>query len=106
MRILLDSSHLCELKVAPGKLTKVERRFFGRRDARSYVSSASVWEMRPKYHSRRPTGTRKGPFDPNGVVDVLASQDLTLLPMTILHAAWELETPPDRKDPFDERLLA
>ncbi len=105
MRILLDTSYLYDLMVAPGKLTEVERRFFGDRDARFYVSAVSVWEMRLKYHSRRSTGTRKSPFDPNGVIDVLAGQDVTFLPMTIRHAARELKTPLDHKDPFDELLL-
>ena len=105
MCILLDTSYLYDLMVAPGKLTEVERRFFGDRDARFYVSAVSVWEMRRKYHSRRSTGTRKSPFDPNRVIDVLAGQDVTFLPMTIRHAARELETPLDHKDPFDELLL-
>lgn len=90
---------------APGTLSDSDRRFFATRDARLYVSAVSIWEMRLKHDSRYRSGARKSPFDPNYVVAVLEDQDVRFLPMTAGHAARDLETPLDHKDPFDELLL-
>ncbi len=105
MRVLLDTSYLYDLMVAPGKLTEVERQFLAQRDVRFHVSAVSIWEMRLKYHARRPTGERKSLFEPNEVVAVLSGLGVTFLPMTIRHAARELKAPIEHKDPFDELLL-
>ena len=105
MRILLDTSYLYDLMEAPGKFSDAERRFFAEQEARLYVSAVSVWEMRLKYRARRPDRARKSPFDPTDVIAVLEGQDVIFLPMTMHHAARELEAPIDHKDPFDELLL-
>lgn len=105
MRILLDTSYLYDLMEAPGKLLEAERRFFESGELELHVSAVSIWEMRLKHGSRHRSGTPKSPFDPNDVIAVLQGQDVTLLPMTVAHAARALETPLDHKDPFDELLL-
>ncbi|MCY4485576.1 MAG: type II toxin-antitoxin system VapC family toxin [Deltaproteobacteria bacterium] len=105
MRILLDTSYLYDLMEAPGKLTASERRFFESDKSEFFVSAVSIWEMRLKHDARRRSGARKSPFDPNEVITVLKGQDVTLLPMTVAHAARALETPLNHRDPFDEILL-
>ncbi len=91
--------------MVPEELTAVERRFLAHQSARFHVSAVSIWEMRLKYHARRPTRDRKSSFEPNEVVAVLSGLRVTFLPMTIRHAARELNAPIEHKDPFDELLL-
>lgn len=105
MRILLDTSYLYDLMAAPGKFSETERKFFEEHDAQLHVSAVSVWEMRLKYHSRRSSGERKSPHDPNDVIVMLEEQGMTFLHMTPDHAARKLEIPVSHKDPFDELLL-
>ena len=102
MRILLDTSYLYDLMAAPGKFSEAERKFFEEYDAQLHVSAVSVWEMRLKYHSRRSSGERKSPHDPNDVITMLEEQGMTFLHLTPGHAAGELEIPVSHKDPFDE----
>ena len=49
--------------------------------------------MRLKYRAHHPSGKRKSPFNPNAVVAMIERQDMTLLSMTMQHAARELESP-------------
>ncbi len=91
--------------MVPEELTAVERRFLAHQSARFHVSAVSIWEMRLKYHVRRPTRDRKSSFEPNEVVAVLSGLRVTFLPMTIRHAARELNAPIEHKDPFDELVL-
>ena len=103
--IWLDTSYLYHLLEAPGAFSAAERRFFAQENARLYVSAVSIWEMRLKFRARRASGERKSAFDPNDVIALLEGQDVTFLPMAVSHAARELATPIDHKDPFDELLL-
>ena len=105
MRILLDTYYLYGLMAARGQFSEAERRFLDEHEAQLYVSAVSIWEMRLKYHARHTSGERKSPFDPNEVVPVLERQRAFFLPLTTGHAARELDTPLDHKDPFDELLL-
>ena len=105
MRILLDTSYLNDLMAAPGRLSEVERRFLAQPETQIYVSTVSIWEMRLKHNARRRTGLRKSPFDPNDVIAVLKGQHVSFLPITVRHAARELDTPLEHKDPFDELLI-
>ena len=105
MRILLDTSYVYDLMETRGKFSDGERRFFAEQEAQLYVSAVSIWEMRLKYRTRHPSGDRKSPFDPNDVVSMVEGQKMTILPMTMQHAARRLEVPIAHKDPFDEILL-
>ena len=105
MRILLDTSYLYDLMDAPGKFSDIERCFLDEIEGQLYVSAVSIWEMRLKYRARRPTGERKSRLDPNEVIVALEEQNVVFLPMSMNHAARELETPIAHKDPFDELLL-
>ncbi len=105
MRVLLDTSYLYDLMETSGKFSDNERRFFAEQKAELFVSAVSIWEMRLKYRARHPSGKRKSPFNPDSVVAMVERQDVTSLPMTMQHAARELEVPIPHKDPFDELLL-
>ena len=105
MRVLLDTTYLYRFMEAPFAFSSADDRFFAAPDTRLFVSVVSIWEMRLKYNARHPSGVRKSRFDPNDAVAALEEQDVTFLPMTLLHAARALETPLGHKDPFDELLL-
>ena len=105
MRVLLDTSYLYKLMHANGRISEMEHRFFADWEAQLFVSAVSIWEMRLKYRALHPSGERKSPYDPNDVVAALEGQGVTFLTMTARHAACDLETPIDHKDPFDEMLL-
>lgn len=105
MRILLDTSYLYDFMDRPGKFMESERRLLSARHVQLYVSAVSIWEMRLKHNARHASGERKSRFSPDDVVSALEDQEVTFLPMTMRHAARDLETSLDRKDPFDELLL-
>ncbi|MDE0057290.1 MAG: type II toxin-antitoxin system VapC family toxin [Defluviicoccus sp.] len=105
MRVLLDTTYLYRLMEALGMLPEADRQFLAAKEARLYVSAVSIWEMRLKFNARHPSGARKSPFDPNDVLAALEGQEVTFLPLTMAHAAAELETPLEHRDPFDELLL-
>lgn len=105
MRVLLDTFYLYRFLEAPGHFGETERRFLEESEARVYVSAVSIWEMRLKHHARHRSRERKSPYDPSDVIVTLQEQNVVFLPMTINHAARELEVPIAHKDPFDELLL-
>ena len=105
MRILLDTSYLFDFMDRPGMFRDAERRALAGPGTYFYVSAVSIWEMRLKHHARHRSGERKSRFSPEDVITALEDQDLTFLPMTMRHAAGELEIPLDHWDPFDELLL-
>ena len=105
MRILLDTSYLYDFMDRPGKFMESERRLLSARQVQLYASAVSIWEMRLKHNARHASGERKSRFSPDDVVSALEDQEVTFLPMTMRHAARDLETPLDHKDPFDELLL-
>ncbi len=105
MRVLLDTSYLYSLMAARGRLSDAERLILTNQAVRIYVSAVSIWEMRLKFQARDRSGGRKSPFAPSDVIAVLIEQGAVFLPMTVNHAAAELETPIEHNDPFDELLL-
>ena len=105
MRILFDTSYMFDFMDRPGIFLDSERRVLAAGGMNFYVSAVSIWEMRLKHHARHQSGERKSRFSPEDVVAALEEQDLTFLPMTMRHAASELEIPLDHRDPFDELLL-
>ena len=106
MRVLLDTSYLFDFMDRPGMFPESERRALAAPGTDFYVSAVSIWEIRLKHDARDRSGERKSRFSPEDVVAALEDQDLTFLPMTMRHAAAQLETPLDHKDPFDELLMA
>ena len=89
----------------PGVILNFERRVLAAHEADFYVSAVSIRETRLKYGARHPSGTRKSRFSPEDVINALEDEDVTFLPMTMLHAARGLRVPLDHKDPYDELLL-
>jgi len=105
VRLLLDTSYLYKLMAAPDHLSDAERMILTNHAVPVYVSAVSVWEMRLKFKARNRSGGRASPFDPNDVVAALDQQNVIFVPMTVSHAAQDLEVPIAHKDPFDELLL-
>ena len=105
MRVLLDTSFLFDFMDRPGMFTDSERHLLAARGTDFYVSAVSIWEMRLKHNVRHRSGERKSRFSPEDVVAALEEQNMTFLPMTMRHAASELETSLGHKDPFDELLM-
>ena len=65
----------------------------------------SIWEIRLKHNARHSSGAQNSRFSPEDVLEALEDQNITLLPMTMLHAVRALKTPLGHKDPFDKLLL-
>ena len=105
MRILLDTSYLFDFMDRPGSFGEAELQILTAPESELFVSAVSIWEMRLKHNARHRSGQRKSRFSPEDVIDALEEQAVTFLPMTMLHAARQLMTPLDHKDPFDELLL-
>ena len=105
MRVLLDTFYLYRFMEAPGHFAEPERRFLEENEARVYVSVVSVWEMRLKHHARHRSRERESSYAPSDVIAALQEHNVVFLPMSMNHAARELETPIAHKDPFDELLL-
>ncbi len=61
--------------------------------------------MRLKHNARYRSGERKSRFSPESVVAVLEELDVTFVPITMRHAACDLEIPLGHQDPFDALLL-
>ena len=104
MRVLLDTFYLYRFMEAPGRLFEADLRFLDENEAEIYVSAVSIWEMRLKHHARYLSGERKSPYDPNDVLAALDEQDVRF-PVSMVHAARQLDTPLNHRDPFDELLL-
>ena len=105
MRILLDTFYLYRFMEALARQFEGELRFLEKNEAEIYVSAVSIWEMRLKHHARYLSGERKSPYDPNDVLTALEEQDVRFLPVSMVHAARQLDTPLNHRDPFDELLL-
>ena len=104
-RVLLDTSYLFDFMDRPGRFPDSERRVLASPGTEFYVSAVSIWEIRLKHNARHPSGAQKSRFSPEDVLEALEDQNITFLPMTMLHAARALKTPLGHKDPFDELLL-
>ena len=105
MRVLLDTSYLFDFMDRPGRFPDSERRILASPGTELYVSAVSIWEIRLKHNARHRSGAQKSRFSPEDVLEALEDQNITFLPMTMLHAARALQTPLGHKDPFDELLL-
>ena len=105
MRVLLDTSYLYNLMAAREQFSYAERLILTNQTVQLYVSAVSIWEVRLKFRAHYRSSGRENVFGPNDVVAALEEQDVVFLPMTVSHAARQLETPIAHKDPFDELLL-
>jgi len=106
MRLLLDTHYVYGLAGTPDILSAREVRFLDDYPEPCVISAVSIWEVRLKWQSLYGSGARKGPADPREVVEILSTKmAVQFLPLTIAHAAADLETPLQHRDPFDELLL-
>ena len=104
MRLLLDTHILVWLAKRPEKLTIAERASLARPGAQFFVSSASIWELRIKWASRRPTG-RHELLEPFEAIAFAERQGFELAALAPADAATSLAMPLEHRDPFDEMLL-
>ena len=105
MRVLLDTSCLFDIMDRPGMFPEAGRRVLESPGTEFFVSAVSIREMRFKFNSRHRSGEHKSRFSPGDVVTVPEDRDMTFLPVTMRHAAGELDIPLDHEDPFDELLM-
>ena len=105
MRLLLDTHIAVWTALEPEALTEAERTRMSRAGTQIVLSAVAVWELRLKWQSFHPSGSRKGPIDPTAVVAFAQAVDWVLMPLTARHAASTLMQPLGHKDPFDELLL-
>ncbi len=87
-------------------MSDAERQFLASPSVHMFVSAVSIREMRLKFAARYRSGERKSSLDPKAALTVLEGQDVTFIPMTMRHAAQELDVPLSHHDAFDEMLLA
>ncbi len=101
MGILLDTLFLYWLMQ---DRSAVER-LLGRQRVPPVVSVVSLWEMRLKHQSLRPSGERKSPHDPAAVLQALEDLRTPVLGMEAGDVMHPLVPLLAHRDPFDELLL-
>lgn len=106
MKLLLDTHYVYGLAGSPDTLSRREMQFLDDYPEPFVISAVSIWEVRLKWQSLDRSGTRRGPADPLDVVRILSTDMVVeFLLLTVAHAAAELGSPLDHRDPFDELLL-
>lgn len=105
MTLILDTHYVYALVASFEGLTRKEQRFLETRRERFVISAVSIWETRLKWNARRRSGARKGPRDPEHMLEILTGLDVDFLPLTPAHGATPLKTPLNHADPFDELLV-
>lgn len=103
MKLLLDTHAFLWLNDSPEKLSVAARQACEDLDNRLYLSLASVWEIQIKQ--------QLGKLQLNASwLEMIKTQqqdnDLTLLPLELLHIEALNHLPPVHKDPFDRMLIA
>jgi PIN domain nuclease of toxin-antitoxin system len=106
LRLLLDTHFVIMLSDAPDRISLRERDQIFAETADIAVSAASIWEIRLKWQSLHPSGSRKLDLHPAGALALMSALGFALLPITPAVAAMRLQTPITHRDPFDELLLA
>lgn len=105
MRILLDTHFVLWFAIDVGKVRTSEIALVDRDDVELIVSAVSIWELALKWHKFHPSGDRKGPADPRGVLDVHVDSGVVLEPLTPEQAAAALDPELAHTDPFDRLML-
>ena len=85
-----------------GRLSTAIRQMLETPDNEVYYSAANLWEIAIKSSLRRTDFQ----VDPEQLLTVLPTMDLTELPITAHHAAAVARLPPLHRDPFDRLLIA
>ncbi len=107
MRLLLDSHVFVWAKTAPENLSDAARAAIIDPDNDAFVSLASAWELWLK-HAKKPIAGFGPVLDPGvrSFLDAVRESGLTLLEITLDHAAAAAALPPVHRDPFDRMLIA
>lgn len=106
MSLILDTHYVFALASVNVRLRKRESEFLAAPGEPLLVSAVSIWEIRLKWNAMHASGLRKGPENPERVIERLKSEPVQLLSLSAAHAAVELAISPPHRDPFDELLLA
>ncbi|MDB5708572.1 MAG: hypothetical protein JWL96_642 [Sphingomonas bacterium] len=104
MKLLLDTHFLIWLMSDPTELSSRERDAIDQAEA-LYLSAASFWELRIKWHTRDRSGQRKGSVDPSLAIAYAERNPFVLATLDADDATVELDPPIQHRDPFDEILL-
>ena len=105
MRLLLDTHFVLWIATDAGRLRPAEVRFVDRPEVDLIVSAVSIWELALKWHSFHASGDRKGPADPQRVLNAWIDSVVTLAPLMPGQAAATLGPEIEHSDPFDRLLL-
>ena len=105
MRILLDTHYLVWTVAEQSKLSRAEIILLEGDPNDIYCSVVSLWELRLKWSRQHRSGERKGPVDPELVLDFVNESEWRFLPLSVEHAVTPLQVPLEHSDPFDELLL-
>jgi len=99
MKYLLDTHILLWWLSEPKKLSKKAQSIIQDRRVTIYVSSASFWEIAIKNSMGRINM-------PRNLLQILESENLTLLPINPEETLGVIDLPDIHKDPFDRLLIA
>jgi PIN domain nuclease of toxin-antitoxin system len=102
MRLLLDTHVLLWAVGMSARLSAATRQTLEAPDNEVYYSAANLWEIAIKSSLRRTDFQ----VDPERLLTVLPTMDLTELPVTARHAVAVARLPPLHRDPFDRLLIA
>ena len=105
MRLLLDTHYLIWLAAQSDNLTQRERAMIDHAANDVFLSVVSLWEVRTKWHSFSPDGSRKGLLSPAEAQSFIADSSVSLVQITPADCIVELDPRPPHRDPFDEMLL-
>ena len=106
MRLLLDTHFVLWAATERGQFTRDEFSVLVDPENQLLVSAVSLWELRNKWNRRFRSGERKGPQDPQGLLEAVQRLGLTVEPLTGEQSVAHLDVAPGHSDPFDELLLA
>ena len=107
MRLLLDSHVFVWAKSAPDNLSEKARAAIIDPGNEVFLSLASAWELWIK-HAKKPIAALAPALDSGAVSFFKAAQEsgISLLDITLEHAAAAARLPSVHRDPFDRMLIA
>lgn len=105
MRLLLDTHYLIWLANAPEMLIDRERELLKREDVAIVTSIISLWEIRIKWQTFRPDGSRKGDISPNAAATLIDANGWSIAGLDTGDILERLATASPNRDPYDEMML-
>lgn len=105
MRLVIDTHFVIWMGLEPDRLSEAELELCFSPNNETFVSAASIWEIRLKYHKFR-HAAEQGFLSPTGAINICYATGLQIIPLSAATCAWVIEPALVHKDPFDELLLA